>query len=186
MNAEEKNLQDPAEFPVGMPPLVISFFMLFVALVGGVTAWFFSGGMYTAGVVMVVMFIPLLLITHYVLYVVPSRARVMAAADGLLAMAEPFVHKTMLAGDIKQAFLSDLKRDGNIALADKLSGMSFGPYRAGQYRLCTGATAVVLTRQDKVLCVYDGDAYLFLGPRDLAGLTEKVEEIIGRSIAEVS
>ena len=185
MNQDEKTLQPPAEFPVGMPPLVVIFFLLFAVLVGGVTTWFFQGGMYTSGVVMLIMFIPLLLISHYVLYVVPGRARIMAGTDGVLAMADPFVHKAMLAQEVKQAFLSNLKRDQDVALVEKQSGMSFGPYRAGQYLLPTGATAMVLTRQHRVLCLYDGDTYLIVGPADLDGLVAKVEEILGRPIAEV-
>lgn len=185
MDSETTSSQIPAEFPVGMPPMVVAFFFLFAILVSGVTTWFFSGGMYTAGVVMLIMFIPLLLIIYYVLYVVPSRARILAGTDGVLAMAEPFVHKAMLAAEVKQAFISDLKRDKNVNLTEKKGGMSFGPYRAGQFQLPSGATAVVLTRQNRVLCLYDGDVYLFVGPRDLDGLVAKVEEVIGRDIAEV-
>lgn len=182
---DEKSLQPPDEFPVGMPRLVVLFFLLFAVLVGGVTTWFFQGGMYTSGVVMLVMFIPLLLVSHYVLYIVPGRARVMAGADGVLAMAEPFVHKAMLAQEVKQAFLSNLKHNQDLALVEKRSGMSFGPYRAGQYLLPTGASALVLTRQHRVLCLYDGDVYLIVGPADLDGLVAKVEEILGRPIAEI-
>lgn len=185
MNEDEKTLQPPAEFPVGMPRLVVLFFLLFAVLVGGVTTWFFQGGMYTSGVVMLILFIPLLLISHYVLYVVPGRARIMAGDDGVLAMAEPFVHKAMLAQEIKQAFLSNLKHNQDIALVEKRSGMSFGPYRAGQYLLPTGATAMVLTRQHRVLCLYDGDMYLIVGPADLEGLVAKVEAVLGRPVAAV-
>jgi len=190
VNTEETKSKNPAEFPaefpVGMPPLVVFFFFLFVSLVGGITAWFFSGGMVWAGGVMIVMFIPLLLIIHYVLYIVPRRARVMVGPDGMLAMAEPFVHQTLLTGEVRQAFVSNVKRDAKIALGDKKTGMSFGPYRAGTYELPAGSKAVVLARQNRVLCLYDGETYLIVGPKNLDGLISKVEEALGRPVDEVA
>ena len=170
-------LKKPEAFPIGMPAWVEVIFYVFVAFVAGLTTWFFRGGMYSAGAVMCIVFVPLIAAVYYALHIMPRRSMVIVGEEGVVLSAKPFVDRTLFAAEVVKAFRADLKADERLAPKDKKvrKGLHFGPFQAGEYELVNGHTAVVLTRRADVLALFDGSTYFLLGPADLDGLAAALD-----------
>jgi hypothetical protein len=167
---------EPKYFNLRLPPWYYAAFYIAAALVAMATAWFFSGGMYTAGAVMLIVFIPLTALYWYMLIGAPSKAGVTVSAQGVVVEAPPYFTQALPVGEISDARVVELS-DPNIAGAKKLTGGQVGVYKAGRFKLPGGQEAKFLCcRKQAVLLQASGETW-YIAPRDLGSFVDALEEL---------
>lgn len=165
-------------FETPMSHLVKLGFLLFVAAWMAVTVWAFRSGIIWTSICIVATAGPLSVLAWYGLYAIPARSRIELHDGGLIVDAPPFFEHRVPYGEIKRAFVGDMKTDKTLAIDAPKRQVAFGGFREGIVKLANGQEAFVLTTGRKVVGLDLGGVYLLLGPAKFeafkAALGEKV------------
>ncbi|EPR43661.1 hypothetical protein dsx2_2088 [Desulfovibrio sp. X2] len=173
---------NPDVFTVPQTLGVIGGVLLLACGAAWLTAWFYRGGMYTAGTVMLVVFVPMLYLLWFILYMKPSDTRILVGEDGLVIEVPPYCTVRVSADSIRKAYRCDMRKESHLQGLARDTGTSVGGYKAGIFK-AEGREAVIVSRRRDVICLVTDERLVALGPRDLSGLAAALERRLGLSVA---
>jgi hypothetical protein len=165
-------------FPVPMRGVVIGLLLVFVAAVTAATVWSFRSGIMWTGICLLAVAVPITALYWYMLYINPSRTRVMVDEGRVFVEAPPFLRASVTLDKVTRAFVTDLETDETLSPMKKDRCMAYFGYRSGMFTLPAGREAVVVSRSKRVLCLKTPDLFYVLGPKDVDELAEAVREYI--------
>ncbi|NJB67716.1 hypothetical protein GGQ74_001356 [Desulfobaculum xiamenense] len=165
-------------FPVPMRGVVIGMLLVFAASVTAATIWSFRSGIMWTGICLLAVAVPITALYWYMLYVNPSRTRIIVDEGRVFVEAPPFLRATVTLDTVTRAFVTDLDTDETLNPLKKERCMAYFGYRSGMFMLPAGREAVVVSRSSRVLCLKTPDLFYILGPKDLDGLVEAVRASI--------
>lgn len=174
--------RDPDIFAVPQSMTVI---LGILGLAGGIawlTTWFFTGGMTAAGVFMIIVFLPLLLMVWNILYMKPSDTRVLVGEGNLVVEVPPYFTATVPGDTIRKAYRLDIASDQHMQGLTRDTGTQVGPYRAGIYK-GNGREAIIVSRRRDAICLVTDERLVVLGPRDIEGLAAALSARLGVTVA---
>ena len=163
-------------FKVPMDRKVLALFLLVMACVAAVTAWSFNSGLTWMGICLIVVFGPLSLFYWYMLYITPKRATITVADEGILLAAPPFSSAVIPWASVTRVFQANLLTDDAFRVVKTVKFMAFGGYRSGVVEIPGGREAVIVANRPDVLCIQTEARYYLLGPTDMAGFAQAVEQ----------
>jgi len=174
--------RDPQIFGVPQSMTVILGILVLAAGIAWLTAWFFRGGMASAGVVMLVVFLPLILLVWNILYMKPSDTRVLVGDADIVVEAPPYFTASVPASSIRKAYRCDIATEQHLKGLTRDTGTQIGPYRAGIFK-GDGREAVIVSRRRDAVCLVTDERLVVLGPRDLGGLIAALGDRLGVTVA---
>ncbi|WP_461209003.1 PH domain-containing protein [Desulfocurvus sp. DL9XJH121] len=167
-----------AVFPVPIRKGVPFGFLLFIAAVAAATVWSLRSGFLWTGICLVAVTAPLGALFWWMLYVNPSRTRIMVRDGALLVDAPPFLKANQPLAAVSRAFVADMSGEPEFRDMEKDRCMAFFGYRSGVFKTASGREAVVVSRGDRVLCLDAGERWFLLGPADLDGLAREISPFV--------
>lgn len=163
-------------YTIPMSRAVLALFLAVMAGVAAVVAWSFNSGLTWTGICLIAVAGPLGLFYWYMLYITPRRARITVSEEGILLAAPPFASAVIPWASVEKHFPADLKRDEAFKIAKTRKYMTFGGYKSGVVEVKDGREAVIVSNRNDVLCLKTAERFYLLGPSDLKGFTEAVEQ----------
>jgi len=167
-----------AIFPVPICRKVPLSFLLFIAAVTAATVWSVRSGFLWTGICLVAVTAPLTVLYWWMLWVNPSRTRLMVDGGDLLIDAPPFLKANQPLSGVSRAFVGSLSAEADFRDLQKEQCMAYFGYRNGVFKTASGKNAIVVARGDRVLCLETPERWYLLGPKDLDGLVAAVGEHI--------
>lgn len=166
-------------YKVPMNKTVLALFLIFVCGVAAAVAWCFNSGLMWSGICLVAVAGPLAIFYWYMLYITPKRASITVAEEGILLAAPPFASAVIPWASVTKVFSGNLLVDDALKIGKTKKFMQFAGYRSGIVSLEGGSEAVVVANRPEVVAFQTEYRYYLLGPSDIEGFTEAVEEIRG-------
>lgn len=163
-------------FKVPMSKAVLAIFLLAVAAIAAVVAWSFNSGLAWTAICLIAVTGPLSIFYWYMLYITPKRAAITVADEGILLAAPPFASAVIPWASVEKVFPADLAGDEAFRIAKTRKYMTFGGYKSGVVEVRDGREAVIVANRQDVLCIQTGERFYLLGPSDLPGFREAVEQ----------
>ena len=171
-----KEIHMASTYKVPMSNLVLTAFLLVVAVVAGAVAWSFNSGLTWTGICLIAVAGPLSIFYWYMLYITPKRATITVAEEGVLLAAPPFASAVIPWASVEKTFRVDLRADKDFRIGKTKKYMTFGGYKSGVVEVRDGQEAVIVTNRSDVLCIQTKERFYLLGPSDLPGFLEAVEK----------
>lgn len=166
-------------FKVPMKKYVLALFLIFVAAVTAAVTWSFNSGLMWTGICLIAVAGPLSVFYWYMLYITPKRATISVAEEGILLAAPPFASAVIPWAAVEKVFESNLLTDETLRVSKSKKIMQFAGYRSGVVELPNGMEAVMVSNRPEVLCIQTEERIYALGPSDLEGFVNKINEARG-------